>query len=469
MKRVLLVEDNEANRDMLSRRLRLKGYEVVVAGDGQQALEQARREAPDLVLMDMSLPVMDGWEATRRLKASPETRSIPVVALTAHAMPQDRDKALAAGCDEYDTKPINLPRLLEKMAHLLGHGDPPPSPLPVEFGTSEVASAHALRTPLNHILGYSELLADALRSRASEDLVPDLERIQGAARTLLGLLDGRANPILGDGEVEPAPAEIPFPLVPEPATGVRPGRVLVVDDDPPNRDLLRRLLEGRGHRVCVASGGGEALQRADEESLDLILLDIVMPDMSGWEVLGRLKASPKTSDVPVVMISAVGEINAVGRCLQGGARDFISKPVEPVILTARVDACLESRWAQLREAELKAELEVATATCRSPKIAFDNSRRRSRNWFGRACPTAPETFWVISGRSTPGSRSRSCSRRDWRTSCTPTTGTGLCRSGPRSCGKTVLSTWSTVSGAEKASTGGFGRAAVLLRGRTAKF
>jgi CheY-like chemotaxis protein len=115
MPKVLLVEDNEMNRDMLSRRLARNGYDVVIAVNGQEGVDMAGREKPDLILMDMSLPVLDGWEATRRLKADPATASIPVIALTAHAMDSDREKALAAGCDDFDTKPIELPRLLEKM------------------------------------------------------------------------------------------------------------------------------------------------------------------------------------------------------------------------------------------------------------------------------------------------------------------------------------------------------------------
>ena len=119
-KTVLLVEDNEMNRDMLSRRLRTRGFDVIIAVDGQSGVDMAKSESPDLILMDMSLPVMDGWEATRTLKAAEETRDIPVIALTAHAMSTDRDKALDAGCDDYDTKPIELTRLLSKMQVLLG-------------------------------------------------------------------------------------------------------------------------------------------------------------------------------------------------------------------------------------------------------------------------------------------------------------------------------------------------------------
>ncbi len=120
MPKILLVEDNEMNRDMLSRRLKRKGFEVSIAVDGAAALEAVESDHPELILMDLSLPIMDGWEATRRLKADPATADIPVIALTAHAMSGDREKALEAGCDDYDTKPINLKRLLEKMSGFLG-------------------------------------------------------------------------------------------------------------------------------------------------------------------------------------------------------------------------------------------------------------------------------------------------------------------------------------------------------------
>jgi CheY-like chemotaxis protein len=124
MSKILLVEDNELNRDMLSRRLLRKGYDVLIAKDGGEGVAIATSERPDLILMDMSLPVLDGWEATRRLKAAPETRRIPVIALTAHAMASDKERALEAGCDDYDTKPIELPRLLEKVERLLGRVSP---------------------------------------------------------------------------------------------------------------------------------------------------------------------------------------------------------------------------------------------------------------------------------------------------------------------------------------------------------
>lgn len=122
MTKVLLVEDNEMNRDMLGRRLQRKGYEVSIAVDGAEGIAMTHSEMPDIILMDMSLPVVDGWEATRRLKADPKIKAIPIIALTAHAMSGDREQAIAAGCDDYDTKPIEFPRLLEKIEALLARG-----------------------------------------------------------------------------------------------------------------------------------------------------------------------------------------------------------------------------------------------------------------------------------------------------------------------------------------------------------
>ena len=122
MSKILIVEDNEVNRKMLSRRLRRRGYEVIFSEDGKEGVAKARSDLPDLILMDMDLPVLDGWSATRKIKSSPETRSIPVIAFTAHAMAGDREKALEAGCDDYDTKPVEFSRLLGKIETLLGRG-----------------------------------------------------------------------------------------------------------------------------------------------------------------------------------------------------------------------------------------------------------------------------------------------------------------------------------------------------------
>ncbi len=127
MPKILLVEDNEMNRDMLSRRLERRGYQVLIAVDGQQGLDMAIAEKPELILLDMSLPLLDGWEVARRLKGDEAMRAVPIIALTAHAMAGDREKAIEAGCDDYDTKPVELPRLLQKMETLLAKGVTPAS------------------------------------------------------------------------------------------------------------------------------------------------------------------------------------------------------------------------------------------------------------------------------------------------------------------------------------------------------
>ena len=183
MKKILLVEDNEMNRDMLSRRLAKRGYAVVMAVDGAEGVTMARSESPDLVLMDMGLPVMDGWTATRHIKADPATARIPVVALTAETTEGDREKCLEAGCDDYDTKPVNLERLIGKMEVLLS-GAKSHSSLASPSGSSAGSLSHELLTPLNAIIGYAELLAE--RSQARPEDLADLQKILFAARELHG-------------------------------------------------------------------------------------------------------------------------------------------------------------------------------------------------------------------------------------------------------------------------------------------
>lgn len=202
MSRILLIEDNEINRDMLSRRLERKGYKVIVAINGAEGVAKTKSEQPDLVLMDMHLPVLDGWEATRQIKANPQTQTIPVIALTADAIAGEREKALAAGCDEYDTKPVDFPRLLEKIATLLK----PVAMYSPEILPSNQVQQQMLLTQLRRdlepmiysILGYSDMLLDILHKQQNSALRSDLQKIYVSGMQLLQLVQAILNPILAE-------------------------------------------------------------------------------------------------------------------------------------------------------------------------------------------------------------------------------------------------------------------------------
>ena len=290
MTRLLLVEDNEMNRDMLVRRLQKKGFEIICAMDGAEGVEKAHQTEPDLILMDLSLPVMDGWEATRRLKASEHTKTIPVIALTAHAMSGDREKALEAGCDDHDTKPIDLARLLGKIDTLLSRSQP-------KLTSSTVLSPHSPA------------------AMPPEDAVP----ITAASPTLL-----------------------------------------VVDDNEMNRDMLSRRLQRKGYKVIVADGGKQACQLITDQSFDLILLDVMMPDISGIEVLQWIRQQHTSADLPVIMVTAKDGSEDVASALELGANDYITKPIDFTVAEARIKAQL-ARLATSRrqQAAMAAQIKVA--------------------------------------------------------------------------------------------------------------
>ncbi|GAB4383277.1 MAG: hypothetical protein Kow00121_44890 [Elainellaceae cyanobacterium] len=202
MPKILLVEDNDINRDMLSRRLERQGYEVIVAVNGAEGVTKTLSDQPDLVLMDLHLPILDGWEATRRIKANPQTQAIPVIALTADAIAGEREKALAAGCDEYDTKPVNFPRLLETMTRLLKPAVSPSTSQPPEVLPSDQRLQRVLRTrlrrelepPIYRIIGYSDMLLEALNEQ--QNLTSDLQKIYNSGMQLLRLIHAILNPVL---------------------------------------------------------------------------------------------------------------------------------------------------------------------------------------------------------------------------------------------------------------------------------
>ncbi len=225
-------------------------------------------------------------------------------------------------------------------------------------GRIDLRELHAeLRTPLNHVVGYGEILLEQIESQGRTTLVADLRKVLAAAHAFLGLIAELLTPAMLELARPAGPAVTPA-LLPEalalgrgipssaaapPAPGTEGGTLLVVDDDPANRELLARRLTRQGFEVLVADGGASALRVLAERAVDLVLLDLVMPGMNGDEVLARLKADPAWREVPVVMLSALDEMDSVVRCILTGAEDYLAKPVNAVLLRARINACLEKR------------------------------------------------------------------------------------------------------------------------------
>ncbi len=234
---------------------------------------------------------------------------------------------------------------------------------------------HDLRTPLGAIKGYGELLVEEARDAGREDLLPDLTKVVALAERLLGEIDRLVS--RADAAVEPA-AHTPIDAVKSALFAVKPldggaardpnlvgRRILIVDDNASNRDLLQRWLEREGHRASTAESGGQALDLVESESFDLVLLDLMMPGISGFEVLCRLKAHAQTRHLPVIMLSALDELDSIVRSIEAGAEDYLTKPFNPVLLRARINASLEKKWLRDREQamleELKAEKERSEA------------------------------------------------------------------------------------------------------------
>jgi CheY-like chemotaxis protein len=270
---ILLAEDNKLNREMLARRLERQGFHVIAAVHGREAVEKAQAAAPDLILMDLSMPVLDGWQATRQLKAALATCTIPIIALTAHAMAGDREKALEAGCDAYHVKPVDFSRLVSTIRALLNRHQP--------------ITRH-----------------------------------------------------------QPSTQEQEFSL-------------LVVDDNEANREMLSRRLRLPGYRVSKARTGSEALEVIRQEPVDLVLLDLVMPEMSGLEVLRILRQTYSIIDLPVIMVTTKEQTEEVVAALELGANDYVTKPLNHPVVLARIRTQLALKKAHL-----------AAGAARSPQPAL---------------------------------------------------------------------------------------------------
>ncbi len=233
---------------------------------------------------------------------------------------------------------------------------------------------HELRTPINHIIGYSELLLEEAEDSPLDAYTGDLQKIHAAGKTLLGLINTLLESPVGITEsysFVPQPAIDPYPVgdgdtdrggvSAEPGTSpVLSGHLLVVDDNDVNRDMLSRRLRHQGYRVSVADDGRRALQSVRDEPVDLVLLDVLMPEMDGYETLKQLKADPRLRDIPVIMISALDEIQSVVRCIEHGAEDYLPKPFNPVLLRARIGAGLEKK--RLRDQEMLYLRDVSRVT-----------------------------------------------------------------------------------------------------------
>jgi adenylate cyclase len=231
---------------------------------------------------------------------------------------------------------------------------------------------HDLRTPLNAIKGYSELLLEDMEAADDRPLRADLAKLKASADQLLGQVDAMAalarreltEPAEGAARAQQLDllADVLRTVQPLPAGGaarqaLHASRILIVDDNAANRDVLERRLAREGHQIASATNGASALELVTAQEFDLILLDLIMPEMSGFEVLRRLKATEQTSHIPVIVISALDEIDSVVRCIEAGAEDYLTKPFNPTLLRARIGASLEKKWLRDREKEFVAELE----------------------------------------------------------------------------------------------------------------
>lgn len=341
MTRVLLVEDNELNRDMLSRRLRRRGYDLSIAVDGAEAIAIASAQPFDLILMDMSLPVIDGWEATRRLKAQAHTKNVPIIALTAHAMRGDRDQALAAGCDDYDTKPIDLKRLLGKMKSFLSAEQLLASERSPE--RSPVSAKPEKETPTVPVIPITPVTPMPVSTTSVTPLpTPVTASVMPISSAGAVNTDATVPPIAPVKAITPTDSESPVNPAVEKTRNLFSGLpILVVDDNEDNRDMLSRRLNRRGYQSVVVDSGEAALDYIQNNAnVGLVLLDIMMPGIDGIETLRRIRQTYSRNQLPVLMVTAKAQSDDMVRAFELGANDYITKPIDFAVTLARVETQL---------------------------------------------------------------------------------------------------------------------------------
>jgi CheY-like chemotaxis protein len=358
MPRLLLVEDEQVNRELFRRRLERKGYAVVPAESGLSAVALTKTERPDLVLMDLGLPDIDGWEATRRLKADPATARIPVIALSAHATTVAREKALAAGCEEFETKPVDWDALFRKIDAALARAKAGTKPRPALPPDDEVDFGGPPAEPVD------PTAATEIR-RVKPAAPPDVEPSVPTAEPVVPT----AEPVVPAAESIPMAAPVTDA---KQVCAVEPKRILVVEDNDANRVMLCRRLNARGYATGEAADGAQALDMVVKQRFDIVLCDIMMPGVDGYTVLQTMKADPDLANIPIVMISALDEMDSIVRCIELGADDYLHKPYEPVILFARVNACLDKRRLRDLQAEyLRAVADLTRAAQAMEKGEYD--------------------------------------------------------------------------------------------------
>ena len=390
MARILLVEDNELNRDMLSRRLRRRGHDLAIAVDGAEAIAIASAQSFDLILMDMSLPVIDGWEATRRLKAQPHTQTVPIIALTAHAMRGDRDQALAAGCDDYDTKPIDLKRLLGKIKSFLSSEQLASEPskttaavetatapvIPIKPVTPVVASAASM-TPETYT--PTSVTPDTYTPAPMAPDVPDSVPVDPPIAPVVPAADLPllSAPPLAANTTESAAAPAPEKSRTNAFSGLP---ILVVDDNEDNRDMLSRRLNRRGYESVVVDSGEAALDYIQNHpGVALVLLDIMMPGIDGIETLKRLRQTYSRNQLPILMVTAKAQSDDMVRAFELGANDYITKPIDFAVTLARVETQLSIVKATKQAERSDSSRQVANIPARQPLSAQSESQPAAAN------------------------------------------------------------------------------------------
>ena len=383
--RILLAEDNAMNQQVALRLLERLGYAADVASNGLEAIAALERRTYDVVLMDVQMPELDGLDASRRIcERWPDSRP-RIIAMTANALPEDRDACFAAGMDDYVAKPIRTEVLAEALRHVrpVGRGAPPRADDAREFldgaaldSLRELGGDDFLAEVIDTFLADVPMLLATLRDGLEDG---DAAEVRRAAHTLksngstLGATEfagalpgarteregrssrGRTGPCRADRRGARLARDRPRSVAPEGVDVndfVAPCVILIADDNRMNRLLLGRSLEPQGHTIVFAEHGREALDLLRRRGFDVLLLDVMMPELDGYGVLEELKGDVHLRDIPVIMTSALDELDSVVKCVEMGAEDYLTKPINPVLLNARVNASVEKKRLRDQQREL---------------------------------------------------------------------------------------------------------------------